>query len=35
METAGGEVDLHHVRLMALLNELVREHGQRGAAAVL
>ena len=27
---AGIGVDLHHVRLMALLNELVREHGQRG-----
>ena len=35
METSGIEVDLHRVRLMALLNELVREHGQRGAAEVL
>ena len=35
METARGEVDLHLVRLMSLLNELVREHGQRGAAEVL
>ena len=35
METKAGEVDLQRVRLMALLNELVREHGQRGAAEVL
>ena len=35
METTAGGVDLHRVRLMALLNELVREHGQRGAAEVL
>ena len=35
MKTTAGEVDLHRVRLMALLNELVREHGQRGAAEVL
>ena len=35
METARGEVDLQRVRLMSLLNELVREHGQRGAAQVL
>ena len=35
METKTGEVDLQRVRLMALLNELVREHGQRGAAEVL
>ena len=35
MKTAAGEVDLHRVRLMSLLNELVREHGQRGAAEVL
>ena len=30
---AGGEVDLHRVRLMSLLNELIREHGQRLAHA--
>ncbi|MDD9994286.1 MAG: hypothetical protein OXS35_00865, partial [Dehalococcoidia bacterium] len=35
MKTAAGEVDLHRVRLMSLLNELIREHGQRGAAEVL
>ena len=35
METAGGEVNLHHVRLMSPLDELVRERGQRGAAQVL
>ncbi len=35
MKTAAGEVDLHRVRLMSLLNELVREHGQRGTAEVL
>ena len=27
--------DLHHLRLMALLNEIVRDHGHRGAARVL
>ena len=27
--------DLHHLRLMALLHELVREKGNRGAASVL
>ena len=27
MDPARGEVALHHVRMMALLNELVREHG--------
>ena len=35
MKTSAGEVDLHRVRLMSLLNELMREHGQRGAAEVL
>ncbi len=35
METSGIEVDLHRVRLMSLLNDLVRRHGQRGAAEVL
>ena len=35
METTGIEVDRHHMRLMSLLNELVRERGQRGAAEVL
>ena len=27
--------DMQHVRLMALLQELEREHGRKGAAAVL
>ena len=35
METSGIEVDRHHMRLMSLLNDLVRRHGQRGAAEVL
>ena len=29
METTGGEVNRHRVRRLSLLNEFVREHGQR------
>ena len=35
IEDSGVVEDVHHLRLMALLHELVREKGNRGAAAVL
>ncbi len=35
IESSGDVEDLHHLRLMALLQELVREKGYKGAARVL
>ena len=35
IEDSGVVEDVHHLRLMALLHELVRDKGNRGAAAVL
>ena len=35
VKESGSVEDLHHLRLMALLHELVREKGNRGAASVL
>ena len=35
IKESGSVEDLHHLRLMALLHELVREKGNRGAASVL
>ena len=35
IEESGVVEDVHHLRLMALLHELVRENCNRGAAAVL
>ncbi len=35
IEDSGAVEDVHHLRLMALLRELVREKGNRGAAAAL
>ena len=35
IEDSGVVEDVHHLRLMALLHELVREKGNRGAAAAL
>ena len=35
IEESGSVEDVHHLRLMALLHELVREKGNRGAASAL
>ena len=35
IEDSGSVEDVHHLRLMALLHELVRDKGDRGAASVL
>ena len=35
IEDSGSVEDVHHLRLMALLHELVREKGNRGAASAL
>jgi len=35
IESSGDLNDLHHLRLMALLKELVREKGYKGAAGAL
>ena len=35
IKESGSVEDVHHLRLMALLHELVREKGNRGAAQAL
>ena len=35
IEEGGSVEDVHHLRLMALLHDLVRKKGNRGAASVL
>ena len=35
IEESGRVEDVHHLRLMALLHELVREKGNRGVAAAM